>query len=182
VAALAVIIVLVVTAAVALATRSGSDPSSAGVSTTSAAPRPSPTKAPTTTTAPRGRRGSGLPGAIAFGGDVRFEKMLRARLDASPTTALAPIAPVLSSADLAMVNLETAVTERGTPATKEFTFRAPARAFTALASAGVDVATMANNHGLDYGPVGLLDSLAASAAMHLPVVSIRRTACQDSAP
>ena len=38
---------------------------------------------------------------------------------------------------------------------KKFHFRAPATAFDALAAAGIDVVTMANNHAVDYGEVGL---------------------------
>ena len=70
------------------------------------------------------------------------------------------------------MNLETAVTNGGTPASKDFTFRAPATAFAALRGAGVDVASMANNHGLDYGLVGLRDSLAAAKRYRFPVVGI----------
>ena len=177
-ASLAVVVVM----AAALRPDHGSSSAAPGARPSSTVSTSATTVASTTTTAPRGRRGSGRPVTIAFGGDVHFEGMLRARLDANPTTALAPIAPVLSSADLAMVNLETAVTERGTPAPKEFTFRAPATAFTALASGGVDVATMANNHGLDFGPVGLADSLAASAFTRFPVVGIGRDAREAYAP
>jgi poly-gamma-glutamate synthesis protein (capsule biosynthesis protein) len=75
-----------------------------------------------------------------------------------------------------MVNLETAITERGTPAPKDFTFRAPPSALTALKEAGVDVATMANNHGEDFGVVGLRDSLAAAREADFPVVGVGRTA------
>jgi poly-gamma-glutamate synthesis protein (capsule biosynthesis protein) len=82
------------------------------------------------------------------------------------------IAPLLKPADVAMVNLETAITTRGTPEPKTYHFRAPASAFTALRNAGVDVVTMANNHGVDYGPVGLSDSLAAIKTSKLPVVGI----------
>jgi poly-gamma-glutamate capsule biosynthesis protein CapA/YwtB (metallophosphatase superfamily) len=151
-------------------------------STTTAAATTSSAPSTSTTTAPRGRRGSGQPVTIAFGGDVHFEKMLRTQLDANATGMLAPLAPILSSADLAVVNLETAITERGTPASKEFTFRAPARAFTALASAGIDVASMANNHGLDYGPDGLADSLAAAAFAHFPVIGIGHDATEAYRP
>jgi len=70
------------------------------------------------------------------------------------------------------VNLETAVTERGTAAPKEYTFRAPQSSLVALAAAGVDVASMANNHGLDFGQVGLEDSLVAARAMGFPVIGI----------
>ena len=73
-----------------------------------------------------------------------------------------------------MVNLETAITEGGSPASKEYNFRAPAGAFEALRVAGVDVVTMANNHGVDYGAGGLADTLAAKAATTLGVVGHRR--------
>jgi poly-gamma-glutamate synthesis protein (capsule biosynthesis protein) len=41
---------------------------------------------------------------------------------------------------------------------------------------------MANNHGEDYGPQGLLDSLAASATSHFPVIGIGNNAAQAFAP
>ncbi len=126
--------------------------------------------------------GSRKPVSLAFGGDVHFEGVLRSKLDASPSTVLTPIAPVLGRADVAMVNLETAVTNRGTPQAKQFVFRAPPTAFAALRGGSVDVATMANNHGLDYGRVGLEDSLAAARRYRFPVVGIGKDAKQAYAP
>jgi Bacterial capsule synthesis protein PGA_cap len=137
---------------------------------------------PSTTTTTIGRRGSGQPVTFAFAGDIHFEGVLRNKLAANPAAVLAPIAPVLAFADLTVANLETAITERGTPAPKEFTFRAPASALTALASGGIDVASMANNHGLDYGPEGLEDSLAAEAANGFPIVGIGHNATEAYAP
>ncbi len=119
---------------------------------------------------------------LAFGGDVHFEGADRARLAANPATAFGPVATLLRAADLAMVNLETAVTTRGTPAAKRFVFRAPPAAFAALRAAGVDVVTQANNHGMDYGPVGLRDSLAAAKAAGFPVVGIGTDAGGAFAP
>jgi poly-gamma-glutamate synthesis protein (capsule biosynthesis protein) len=81
-----------------------------------------------------------------------------------------------------MVNLETAVTERGTPAPKEYRFRTPASAFTALAGAGVDVVTMANNHAVDYGAVGLADTLAARRTSPVRVVGIGENSTDAYAP
>ncbi|WP_368861190.1 CapA family protein [Frankia sp. AgB32] len=118
------------------------------------------------------RRATGQPVTIAFGGDIHFAGAPGQRLAADPTTAIGPISTTLSAADLAIANLETAVTDGGTPATKEYTFRAPATAFTALRAAGIDVVTMANNHGMDYGEVGLRDSLRSAAAAHYPVIGI----------
>ena len=54
------------------------------------------------------------------------------------------------------------------PQNKAFTFQAPPVALTALRDAGVDVATMANNHGADYGSGGLADTLQAIKQLRLP--------------
>jgi len=122
------------------------------------------------------------PYTISFGGDVHFEGILRARLD-DPRTALGPIAKVLRASDLAMVNLETAITTGGTPAPgKQYTFRAPPSALTALKAAGVDVASMANNHGMDYMETGLRDSLAAIRRSRFPVIGIGRNAAEAYRP
>jgi poly-gamma-glutamate synthesis protein (capsule biosynthesis protein) len=116
--------------------------------------------------------GSGKPVVLAFAGDVHFEGILATKLAAAPSRVLAPIAPVLARADIAVVNLETAVTRRGAAAAKEFVFRAPPTAFKALRGGAVDVASMANNHGMDYGETGLRDSLAAARRYRFPVIGI----------
>lgn len=122
------------------------------------------------------------PITLVFGGDVLFEGPLRARL-AEPRTALGPIAAALRWANLAMVNLESAVTTRGTPApSKQFLFRAPPSVFTALRAAGVDVVTMANNHGMDFMETGLRDTLAAARRSRFPVVGIGADAAQAYRP
>jgi len=119
---------------------------------------------------------------MAFAGDVHFSGRIRDRLDRDPATVFGAAAPGLARADLTMVNLETAITDGGEQQGKEFTFRAPPAAFTALRDAGIDVATMANNHGADYGEPGLRDSLAARQAAHFPVVGIGKDAEAAYAP
>lgn len=131
----------------------------------------------------RGQRGSGQPVTLAFGGDVHFEGRIGARLQADPSSILAGVAPLLSRADLAVVNLETAITTRGSPPPgKQYAFRAPPSAFAALRAGGVDVASMANNHGMDYGRQGLEDSLDAADAADFPVVGIGRDAAEAYRP
>ena len=110
---------------------------------------------------------------FAFGGDVHFEGVARRPSSpARPRRLLAPIEPVLDEADIAVVNLETAVTNSGAAASKTFVFRTPASAFAALRGGSVDVASMANNHGMDYGEAGLRDSLAAARRYRFPVIGI----------
>lgn len=118
---------------------------------------------------------------LAFAGDIRWSSQLRPLLD-DPETALDPIRSELADADLTIANLETAITTRGEPEGKTFTFRAPPSAFEALAAAGVDVASMGNNHGVDFGPEGLSDTLAAIKDAPLAVVGIGRDAEQAFAP
>jgi poly-gamma-glutamate synthesis protein (capsule biosynthesis protein) len=130
----------------------------------------------------RGPLGSGKPVVLAFGGDVHFEGVLSEKLAASAQSVLGPIRPVLASADLAVVNLETAVTNSGFAATKEFVFRAPPSAFAALRGGSVDVASLANNHGMDYGEQGLRDSLAAARRFRFPVVGAGLDAKRAYAP
>ena len=118
------------------------------------------TEPPTT----RGDLGSGEAITIAFAGDMYFEGVLRSRLDSDPASAVGPFSPALAAADLAVGNLETAIATAGTRAGKQFAFRAPPTAVDALRAAGFDAVSMANNHGLDYGPDGLEESLAVKRA------------------
>ena len=119
---------------------------------------------------------------IAFAGDVHFAERTADRLAADPSTAFGVAAPGLAAADLTVVNLETAITTGGEPEAKSFTFRAPPSAFDALRDAGVDVASMANNHGADYGAVGVQDSLAAIAGSGFPVIGFGKDAAAAYAP
>ena len=95
---------------------------------------------------------------------------------------MGPLTSVLAAADIGILNLETAVTTRGAPQAKQFTFRAPPVVFDALKVAGVDVVTMANNHALDYGPTSVPDALAAARTAGMPVVGLGADDQQAFAP
>ena len=193
--------------ALALASATDPDPNTTHVRTGAASAPPkrssdfrSSSTTPSNTASPgepRSPAGSGHPVRFAFGGDVHFPDVtdtepgaistglpvLADRLTADPDHILDPIAPLLSSADLAMVNLETAITTRGEPITgKNFHFRSPAASFAALRAAGVDVVNMANNHALDYGPLGMQDTFDAIAASKFPVVGIGHNAAEAYRP
>lgn len=72
------------------------------------------------------------------------------------------VAPVLRRADVAIANLECAVSTRGSPVPgKEYTFRGSPAALRAMARyAGIDVVSVANNHSLDYGRGAFADTLS----------------------
>ena len=144
--------------------------------------RPIPATRPTGDAQPTGDTRPTGEFTFSFAGDVNFEERTAIRLAADPRTAFGVAAKPLGAADLTMVNVETAITRRGAPEQKSFTFRAPPTAFTALKAAGVDIATMANNHAADYGSVGLQDTLAAIRTSGFPTVGIGANAAAAYAP
>ena len=97
---------------------------------------------------------------LAFGGDVNTANAAGRVL----TDGLGAAATVLRRADLAMVNTETVFADDRSGLVRQpkaYNFLAPTRLLDVLEHAGVDVVTVANNHGLDYGPAGLARTLAA---------------------
>lgn len=61
--------------------------------------------------------------------------------------------------DLTIGNVETPITTRGTPAkNKSFVYKSAPQMAQALSEAGMDVVNLANNHILDQGEQGLLDT------------------------
>lgn len=98
---------------------------------------------------------------LAFAGDVLLGSWIADRITAYgvdyPWTK---ITPVLSAADITMVNLESSVSTRGTPYPKTWTFRAAPASLDGLKDAGVDIVSVANNHVLDYGKDAFADTLA----------------------
>ncbi|MFN8025946.1 MAG: CapA family protein [Acidimicrobiia bacterium] len=186
--------ILVIAGAMVLSSRGHDSHSSTGATTLPAAATSA--AAATTGAVATTAAGSGKPVTFAFAGDVNFPDewdteggsapnapTLHAQVLANAQHVLDPVAPVLRTADLAMVNLETAITDRGEPvAGKNYHFRSPAASFTALKSAGVDVVNMANNHALDYGPVGMQDTFAAIKGSGLGVVGIGHNAAEAYHP
>jgi len=133
--------------------------------------RSTASSASTTSSAPPGEP-SGNAVTLAFAGDTNFNATQSPSLLADPGSRIRPMRPWLERADLAVVNLETAITTRGVAASKAFTFRAPPSVLRAFPDNGVDVVSMANNHGMDYGTDGLIDSIAAKRSAPLAVIGI----------
>lgn len=118
---------------------------------------------------------------LTFAGDVHFAERTTALLD-DPASAFGPVTGVFAESDLTIVNLETAVTTRGTAEPKQYLFKAPPSAYQAVRAAGVDAVSLGNNHVLDYGRVGLADSVTHAAAAGVPVFGAGATAAQAWAP
>ncbi len=73
----------------------------------------------------------------------------------------APLAGPFEKADFAIVNLETPVSGNPKAVTGGLLFDAPPALLAGLVSVGVDVATFANNHGLDQHREGIVATRAA---------------------
>ncbi|MGB6059082.1 MAG: CapA family protein [Microthrixaceae bacterium] len=129
----------------------------------------------------RGPLGSGEAVTLAFAGDASFQG-LGAAASADPDGLLNAVAPVLSDADVTMINLETAVGSGGSPEPKAFNFQAPPSVLDALSSAGVDVVTMANNHAMDYGLDGLRATLEIKAKSKIAILGVGADATEAYAP
>ncbi|MBT0664969.1 CapA family protein [Geobacter pelophilus] len=104
----------------------------------------------------------------ATGGEITLSAVGDIMLDGSARPTLqklgyafpfAATRAILKDSHIVIGNLEAPITRRGTEFTdKRFRFRAPPEAAGALRDAGFSIVTLANNHILDYGSQGLLDT------------------------
>jgi poly-gamma-glutamate synthesis protein (capsule biosynthesis protein) len=112
------------------------------------------------------------PVTLAAVGDITFGEQVGPALGRLggryPWTS---VAPILRRADVTTGNLETAVSVRGTPAAKQYTFRgAPWMLRPVHSYAGFDVLTLANNHAVDFGRAALLDTIHAVRAAGMETI------------
>ena len=148
-------------------------------STTTTAPTTTSTS--TTTTLPPPRTGT-----IAFGGDVLIHSGVwqaadtGAGYDFSPM--LAPIAPQLSAADLAICHLEVTLARPGDGLSSYPRFRAPRELAGDLAEAGYDGCSVASNHALDFGEQGVGATLDALDEAGLAHAGTARSPEEDARP
>lgn len=84
--------------------------------------------------------------------------------------------------DLRIVNLETAVTTRGTALPKGINYRMNPRNAGVLCAARIDCCSLANNHVLDWGSDGLTDTLATLAAAGIASTGAGTSAASAWAP
>lgn len=98
------------------------------------------------------------------------------------TDVLAPVAPLLSGADLAVCHLETPVAEPGGPYRGYPSFAVQPEIVDALAGAGYDVCTTASNHSLDDGFDGLVRTLDALDAAGIAHAGTHRSAADAERP
>lgn len=95
-------------------------------------------------------------------GDIMLSRTIEERMDLYGSDyPFLGTADLIRSADIAIGNLECPLSAVGEPIDKRFTFRAHPRHAPALAQAGFDVLSLANNHLLDFGREGLVETMEA---------------------
>jgi poly-gamma-glutamate synthesis protein (capsule biosynthesis protein) len=82
------------------------------------------------------------------------------------------IADLLSAPDVTFANLETPVAPGAPGGTREYVFNAPPEAVAALAHAGVDAVSVANNHAFDQGRAGFEETLRRLERAGLAAVGV----------
>lgn len=101
------------------------------------------------------------PYSAVFVGDIMLTRGVAGRVHRNGEDWSYPfqyITPLLQSADMAFGNHEGSVSDIGVDSGKEFSFRFDVASSAAVAAAGFDVVSLANNHALDWGYDALCDS------------------------
>ncbi|QHW30610.1 CapA family protein [Paenibacillus rhizovicinus] len=107
---------------------------------------------------------------LSFTGDILLAASVeRLLLKNGYDYPYAKVQQYLQLSDVTAANLETPITLRGTPApNKQYVYKSSPDALPALIDSGVDVVSLANNHTLDQGEVGLLDTIDYLKKAKLP--------------
>ncbi|TYP71146.1 CapA family protein [Paenibacillus methanolicus] len=113
---------------------------------------------------------SGKTVRLSFVGDILLAANVQALMEKNGYDyPYAKSLTYLQGPDLTAGNLENPITKRGTPAQdKQFVFKGTPDSLPALKEAGFDVVSLANNHTLDQGVEGLLDTIGFLDETGLP--------------
>lgn len=111
-------------------------------------------------------------------GDINTDWGWRKSFDAGdPTPIFGDVVEALQNSDFAVANLELPLTASSVPSTKTGPcLRGKPSDLSVLKKAGLSALSLANNHILDFGAQGLLDTLAAAASEQLPTFGAAKTA------
>ncbi|HEX7597921.1 MAG TPA: CapA family protein [Polyangia bacterium] len=97
---------------------------------------------------------------VVAGGDLLFDRGVRRWSEKNGVrNLLTGLRPQFRAADLALANLECPLTVRLSPMPKQYVFRCDPAVAKDLRWAGLDAVSLANNHSIDQGRDGLLDTI-----------------------
>lgn len=98
---------------------------------------------------------------ISFMGDVMMDSFIGDYIrDRGVDYPWEDVAPITRESDLAVINLETSVSTRGSTKKPEgYGFRSNPDSLQGLVNSGIDIVSLANNHTLDFGEDSFYDTL-----------------------
>lgn len=99
--------------------------------------------------------------SISLVGDIMMDASVRGQVEKNGYNYLwEDVKKYFLADDISIGNLESSITRGGTIwPEKQYNFRSDPKNLEAMKNAGIDVVSLANNHSLDYGYDGLLDTL-----------------------
>lgn len=93
-------------------------------------------------------------------GDVLLDRGVAKKISANGRDwPFAKVSPILQSADITFCNLECPFSAKGVKVNKPFCFKADPANGKCLADVGFDIVSLANNHSLDCGRTGLVETM-----------------------
>lgn len=131
----------------------------------------------------RATRTTPPPVTLAAAGDIMFSRgVARELARAGAAGPFEHVDGALRAADLAFANLECPLAARWVTVPKVIAFRAAPASAALLRDAGLDIVSFANNHALDCGRPGLLETLESLAAAGVRWCGAGRTRPEAEAP
>jgi len=116
-------------------------------------------------------------------GDVLLARGIERRISRyGRDWAFEEVAETLRSADLAFCNLECPLSAGGVKVNKPVCFKADPINVQCLADAGFDIVSLANNHGLDCGRLGLLETMHYLEKVGIACVGAGSTLAESAQP
>ena len=104
------------------------------------------------------------PASLIVGGDVMLGgRMRRVIAENGPDYPFAVVRPLLRHASAAMANLEGPLARKSNKVDRTYSYRVNPNLAPTLTQAGLSVMTLANNHLMDCGPGGVVETLASLA-------------------
>ncbi len=120
---------------------------------------------------------------ICIAGDWAPIRVFKEKLENNPESVYGNLLPSIRSTDLSIVNLESPLSDRGSPVHKSgAVFKGEQQHFEALASVPFDVVTLANNHVMDYGIDAFKDTINGLNHHHIQWVGAGMSRNEALAP
>lgn len=120
---------------------------------------------------------------LIAGGDVLFARYVETQVKKYGIEyPLVATKAFLSTGDITFVNLETPILDGAQTPMESVTFRSPVGTEKVLANAGVNIVSLANNHSLNFGTEGILNTLSLLKSTGIEAVGAGQNSNEANAP